>query len=249
MKLSTIGNLLDAVYKIKTTIVRPWLATTPHQLRLLEAFTQLRTDYVRQENWPLHKSGVDIDTYDVAAQSHYVLAYQDDMVYAGMRITKVSSLLGSLSYDMWQYAIDKEKFEDLFIQNKELHDAIDSSELWDVTRLIAATSVTGEHTQQQKAFSRIALFKIMSAGVAIAAPSEKSIWVFTISERMLRYLRRNDIEAHVIAHGKISEIDSGESYLCVIRPRHTFDMMKKTNPPVYLIAKQVFDTHKKEMSQ
>ena len=102
MKLSTIGNLLDAVYKIKTTIVRPWLTATPHQLRLLEAFTQLRTDYVRQENWSLYKSGVDIDTYDVAAQSNYVVAYQNDAVYAGMRITKVSSLLGSLSYDMWQ---------------------------------------------------------------------------------------------------------------------------------------------------
>ena len=228
---------------VKTVVIRSGSEISPAEMKLLEAYNQLRTDYVLQEKWPIHASGIDIDTYDVAANSLYVIAYVKERVVAGMRATKVSSIFGSMSFGMWQFAVERESFDKQLEVHHDLLASFKPGEMWDITRLIAETSVMGRHDTQAKAYSKVGLLKVMSASVASASSSPVSVWVFTTTQRMLRFMQKSNIKVHVLASAKISETDAAESVFCVVFPQEVFTELKRLDPVTHTIAARVINEH------
>lgn len=243
MKLNHIAPTARAALHVKTKIFQSGDAISPEDLQLLEAYNQLRTDYVLQEKWPIHASGVDLDTYDVAANSLYIIAHVKDRVVAGMRATKVSSLFGSLSYSMWQFAVDRELFDKQLESHSRILSSFVPGEMWDITRLIAETSVVGQHDTQSKAYSRVGLLKVMSASVVGATHSNKSVWIFTTTLRMLKFMQKNHITVHVLASARISENDENDSVFCVVYPREIIAELRKLDPLTHRLATSVIKEH------
>lgn len=243
MKLAHIPPLAAAVIAVKTTVLRSGDDITSQDMRLLEAYNQLRTDYVVQESWPIHASGVDIDTYDVATSSTYVVAHVKDRVVAGLRATRVSSLFGSLSYSMWQFAIEREEFDSQLDEHMDLLDSLKGKEIWDITRLVAETSVLGNHSRLAKSYSKVGLLKAMAATVVAASNEQSTVWIFTTTDRMLRFMDKSNIKVHVLATAKISETDLAPTAFCLAYPRDIFSQLRKIDPITHSIAKQVIDYH------
>lgn len=230
--------LLKASLDVKTVSITSHGNATEQQLLLLQQYNQLRTDYVLQEKWPIHASGIDLDIYDVASHNHYVIGHVKNRVVAGMRLTRVSSIVGSLSYSMWQFAEEREEFEARLALKHDYISRLDSSNLWDVTRLVSEASIIGEHSRLTRAHSKVGLFKVMAQGIKVVAKNEKPIWVFTVAEKMLHFMQRNDINVEILAHARISQEDVGESYFCIVRPLEVLELIAKKRPMLYLVVRR-----------
>lgn len=230
--------LLKASLDVKTIAIASHSDATSQQIQLLEQYSQLRTDYVLQEKWPIHGSGIDLDIYDVASNNQYVIAYVKNRVVAGMRLTRVSSIVGSLSYSMWQFAEGREEFERQLAAQKESIHNVDPTNLWDVTRLISEASIIGEHSPLIRAHSKVGIFKAMAKAIKVTAKNEQTTWVFTVAEKMLHFMQKNSIEVEILASGKISKDDPSNSYLCITRPVRVLNSIAKTKPMLYLVVRR-----------
>lgn len=231
--------LLKASLDVKTISISSHGDATDQQLLLLQQYNQLRTEYVLQEKWPIHASGIDLDIYDVASHNHYVIAYVKNRVVAGMRLTRVSSVVGSLSYSMWQFAEEREKFEAQLAERHEYIKNLPTSNLWDVTRLVSESSILGEHSKLTRAHSKVGLFKAMAQGINVVSKNDEAIWMFTIAEKMLHFMQRNDIRVDVLAQARISTQDAGESYFCVVKPQEVLEVIAKKRPMLYLVVRSI----------
>lgn len=207
-----------------------------NNLQLLEAFTQLRTDYVLQENWPIHHSGVDFDEYDVRLDTEYVVASAGNQVVAGMRLTPVDSIEESMSYDMWNYAGDRESFLIQFRNSMNQINIGKNEQLWDITRLVTEANILATRSSKKKVESRAGLLKILAAAATIKKDNKDTVWVFTTTQKMRHFMDRNSFKVSVIASGVISETDGYESSLCLIRPHEVIAHIKRHKPVLYQIA-------------
>lgn len=207
------------------------------ELNLLESYSQLRTAYVLQEKWPLHHGGVDYDEYDAGIDSCYIVASEGQQVVAGMRLTRVNNINESLSYAMWQNAIDYDKFHQTVDGDIVLRDKLAGRQVWDVTRLITEASVLTLNTPRSRVYSRIGLFKIMARGVDVVSDEQDPVWVFTTTKKLVTFLQKMKFETGVIFQGRISASDSDDSYLCMVYPRQIMEQVHRTNKTLSLIAR------------
>lgn len=248
MKLTHIGHSIRALRRVETLIIGPPHELNPHQRALLAQYGQMRTDYVMQEGWPIHASGIDVDTYDTAADSYYVMAHAGHAIVAGMRLTNVSSPWGSLSYSMWHRAIDRPKFNASLrkaaTQMADIDRVASKGHLWDVTRLISASALGFETNARFRAESRIGVMMVMAAAVSIT-DEPSSYWIFTASAKAYRFMERNHFSPHVLAKGMISATDKEETYFCYLNPHDVIRELERKNPLVHRIAKKTINTHKK----
>jgi N-acyl-L-homoserine lactone synthetase len=205
-------------------------------LQLMEGFTQLRTDYVLQESWPIHHSGIDYDEYDGRLDTQYVVASVGNQVVAGMRLTPIDTIESSMSYDMWNNAGDKENFLLQFNTSMSNINFSEHEQLWDVTRLVTEANILATQSSKKKAESRAGLLKILAAAATISTDSKESVWVFTTTQKMRQFMDRNSFKVSVIASGTISESDGYESSLCIIRPHEVIAHLKRHKPVLYQIA-------------
>lgn len=247
MKITSLLHASIATRQIETLVINDATHVNEKERQLLESYTQLRTNYVLQEGWPIHASGVDVDVYDVAAASTYVLAHVGQNTLAGLRLTPISSIYGSLSYSMWQYAIDREEFERRLQlhhrQVQELEAAGGRGMMWDITRLISIGSFSNLVSARQKIESRIAVLKVMSAAAAIAGQHKDSVWIFMCSQRLYDYFHRNHIPFHSLASGTITAGDQSVTHFCYLYPASIIEGLKDTNPMAYRIASKVKKHH------
>ncbi len=241
MKIAKIAHALRAAAEIKTLITSHPEALTPAQRGIFDQYGQLRTDYVLQEGWPIDASGVDIDVYDTAAESHYVIAYAGETAYAGLRLTNVTSLWGSLSYSMWSHAQERTQFDQMLSQKlsyiKHIEGVGKAGHLWDVTRLISAGALGMDSSQGFKARSRIGVISAMAAAVTIT-DDPMACWIFTVSASALRFMRRNGFAPHVLAHGKISEQDEEHAYFGYVNPHEVLKNVRRSSATTYRFAKR-----------
>lgn len=203
--------------------------------RLMESFTQLRTDYVLQQVWPMADGGVDHDYYDRTATTVYVVGSIRDRVVAGMRLTPVKNVTDSLSYSMWHYALCRQEFLDSLAVNLPAAGISDHDSIWDVTRLITEANTIATSSPIVRAESRVGLLKIL-ARAAHETDAESPIWIFTTTDQLLRFMRRNHFDVTVLAEGRISSHDAANSYFCIVRPKEVIQKLKKNSPILYLIA-------------
>lgn len=240
MKTTSIFHAIIASRQIKTLVIRDVSHINEEERKLLELYNQMRTNYVQQEGWPIDASGVDIDVYDVAVSSVYVIAYINSTVIAGMRLTPISSIYGSLSYSMWQHAIDRESFENRLqlhhVNISELEAAGSRGQLWDISRLISIGSFVGPMSRKRKIESRIGVLKTMAAAVAVAGSHTDSMWIFTISQKVYDFFRRNHVPFHSLASGTITAGDQSITHFCYLYPQGIIDGLKDANPAAYRVA-------------
>ncbi len=247
MKFATIAHTMRAAAEVKTLITSHPEALDTRQRDIFDQYGQLRTDYVLQEGWPIDASGVDIDVYDTAAESYYVIAHAGGTAYAGLRLTSITSLWGSLSYSMWSHAVERGQFDAMLSQKlsdiKHIETVGQSGHLWDVTRLISAGALGIDNSQLFKSRSRVGVISAMAAAVTIT-DDPLSCWIFTVSAGALRFMRRNGFAPHVLAHGKISEEDVDHAYFGYVNPHEVLDQMRKSSATTYRFARRAMaQTH------
>lgn len=208
---------------------------TKRYLSPMQGFTQLRTDYVLQENWPIDASGIDVDEYDRTDSTRYVIATARGQVVAGLRLTPVSRIADSLSYRMWAHAYDLEAKQAL---NEYVTHEVHSEDykLWDVTRLVTEANILATKNPRTRAESRAGLLKILAVAANLL-DSKTPVWIFTTTGAMYRFMQRNAFHCEVIASGKISMDDEYESYLCVAKPIDIIRKLKESKPVLYGIAR------------
>jgi N-acyl-L-homoserine lactone synthetase len=207
-----------------------------NNLQLLEAFTQLRTDYVLQENWPIHHSGVDFDEYDGHLDTQYVVASAGNQVVAGMRLTPVDNIESSMSFGMWNNADDKTSFQAQYQDSINKISIDEQEQLWDITRLVTEANILATQSTKKKVESRAGLLKILAAAATIKHDHKGAVWVFTTTQKMRQFMERNSFKVTVIASGVISKSDGYESSLCIIRPHEVISHLKRHKPVLYQIA-------------
>lgn len=213
----------------------------------LRQYTQLRTDYVLQESWPIDTSGVDVDVYDTAVDSKYIIAFDEksQQVIAGARVTQVSSVAGSLSHDMWAMAYEKDKFLQGIIEYKGLMDCVDSAakeqRLWDVTRLITQTAVIGSYTKKQRIASRIGIVKTL-AGITHVT-GEDAWWIYTVGDKMFKFMERNQLHAYAIATGHIAVDDSEQARFCLSHAGEALNHLKQNNQTIHKAIMHAKENH------
>lgn len=200
----------------------------------MQGFTQLRTDYVLQENWPVDASGVDVDEYDKNDSTRYIVAVAKGQVVAGLRLTPVTSIESSLSYRMWEraYDIDAKNALKNYAHTTSFQDG---DQLWDVTRLVTEVNILATKNPRTKAESRAGLLKILAVAGSITN-GKTPVWHFTTTGAMYRFMQRNKFHSKVVASGKISSDDEYDSYLCIARPGDIIRKLKKTKPLLYGIV-------------
>lgn len=250
---TNMSFLTDAYYysaalrDVKVHIVHPGDVGDDFTHKLLSDYTQLRTDYVLQEKWPIDASGVDIDTYDSAAPTYYVIAYSDSTknVLAGLRLTRVSNLLGSLSYDMWKNAFQKEQFLIDMYKARETLAVLDKAggqgELWDVTRLITRIAVDGKYDRKEKVASKIAIVRLL--GGALKVTGANAWWLFTVGEKLRKFMERNHLVAQDLSKAHISEHDREPAFFSVAHANHALDHLRLNNRPAHNLVVKSKVTH------
>lgn len=231
--------LARAYPRVHTHVFSTKDVADPAILRLLESYTQLRTDYVLQENWPIHEGGIDFDEYDIRRDTIFVVAAnRDNRVVAGMRLTPVSSLQGSLSYDMWRQSANFDDFSAQYHLAAQANPLMPHDYVWDVTRLVTEANILSSQDMQTKIESRIGLLKILARAAHIFPKGSNPVWVFTTTDKMARFMHRNEFRVTLFASGKISHTDEGISHFCIIRPQEVIAHLKKKKKIYYRIAER-----------
>jgi|GEM_PF-4768907 len=229
---------LQAYREVDVYYFRSQDAVSEYSIQLLESYNQLRTDYVLQKDWPMHESGIDMDVYDRFVKNYYVIADHKNIAVAGLRATPVLSIEQSLSYTMWQNAIEYKSFRQQMNDYRKTQ-TDEKYHMWDITRLITRTSVEHVDDPYLRTASRIGMFKVFAATVSVTDSSTKpSIWYFTLTKEMYIFMHKINVEPFVIAKGKISHSDAAESYLCSLVPSQILSTLRGKNKTIYAIAKR-----------
>ncbi len=234
-KTIIIPQLIYAFFRTAVKDIQSSSALTKEQNTLLQEYSQLRTDYVLQEGWPIHDGGIDIDELDQDMTTHYVIAHTNRVI-AGMRMTRTPSIQQSLSYRMWDNAVDRAEFEEACRASKEVIDTVNKNEIWDITRLITESNILALKQPRSRALSRVGLFKILARGLSVSDTND-AWWVFTTTERMMKFMKKNGFDVTVVATLKISETDESLSSLCLVQPSAVAHSLKKKAPWLYMIAR------------
>lgn len=194
-------------------------------------YIKMRTEYGSKHHWPLDATGVDIDEYDQDPHSYYFLAEETyrlkKSLNAGLRLTRVNDFDSSLSLSMWAHAVDKPHVVHQMIEHKDdimqLKAAAHNGQLWDLTRLVSAMSLQAERTPQMKRATYVALLLLLGAG--LKHTGEDSVWIFTTNIEVRRFLEKLGLTYRLLATGRISYSDAGESYLGWISPHEAYRQM------------------------
>ncbi len=234
-KTVRIPQLIYAFFRTSVDDLQNTYSLSSQQAKLLEEYSQLRTDYVLQEGWPIDDGGIDRDSFDQDPTTHYIVAYTNRVV-AGMRMTNVASIEESLSYHMWDNAVDKISFKDSLKNSKSLLNKVNSGEIWDITRLVTESNILALKQPRSRALSRVGLFKILARGLSIST-ADDAWWVFTTTERMMGFMQKNGFDVTVIATLKISSTDDSLSSLCIVQPAVVARSLKKKSPWLHRIAR------------
>ena len=208
-----------------------------------EYITQ-RTHYARKNDWPVNNVHFDLDDYDSISDTRYLLVIKKIKnpgvkVLTGMRLTKVPKIQESLSFAMWDHAVEKEQFLRQINHHKSDIDLINRSgkhhDLWDLTRLMTHTGLLDKKTWRDRSSTAAALLALLGAGVGFC--SKEAYWIFTCDYKIKRFLDRLGLDHTVLAHGKISKSDKGDNYLCYSKVRPSFDKLYKEKPFIFVVAR------------
>jgi hypothetical protein len=203
-----------------------------------------RTHYARKNDWPVNNVHFDLDHYDENKNTRYVLVIKKKSnprvhVNSGMRLTRVNTMQDSLSYSMWDYAIEKEQFlRELELNSHlvdEINDAAAKNELWDLTRLMTHTALLDKKTWRDRSHTLAGLLVLLGSGVGYCG--KNAYWFFTCDSKFKRFLDRLGLDHTVIAHGKISESDKGDNYLCYSKIQPAFEKLYKEKPLIFFVAR------------
>ena len=232
---SSVLHFPAAYIRIDTYALHSKSVTDEKHIRLLESYNNLRTKFVNDQNWPLHESGIDRDQYDHHENNLYIVGAVADKTVAGLRLTPIASAHDCLSYGMWQGASEREKFDDKF---EDFFRKIDfeSTRVWDVTRLVTEASVSYLPNRYDRVVSRVAMLRVLAVA-AVMTSKRKGVWVFTVTEKMYRFIETTRFPVNLIVRGIISEDDDGPSYFCWLDPSQALASLKRINPFFHLMAK------------
>lgn len=218
-------------------------------------YVVMRTQYGLRHHWPLDENGVDIDLYDHDPHTRLFLAFEHSKfskakINAGMRLTKVKAFEKSLSFSMWSHAIDKPNVIAQLLENKNeiqvLKEAAHAGKLWDLTRLVTAMSLYEPHlrTKQTKRATYAALLLLL--GSAIRHTGKDSYWFFTTNNEVKHFLDRLGIEYSLLAKGRISYSDTGESYFAWSSVNEAFQKLKQGQPVIADLIQRGYDITRQE---
>lgn len=212
----------------------------------IDDYISMRTKYGAMNHWPLDDNGVDIDTYDHNPDTHYFLAFERETfkkhLNAGMRLTKVYDFDKSLSLSMWGHAVDKPNIVAQLVKNRNdvnmLKRAAQHGNVWDLTRLVTAMSLHTERTTKEKRATYVALLLLL--GAAMRFSGEDAVWIFTTNPEMRRFLDRMGIKYTLLAQGRISYSDVGESYFAWADIGQAYDQLKHGQPIIAQLVERGF---------
>lgn len=232
-----ILRLIRAFFKVSSQVVVNSEGLSTREVSLMQSYTQLRTDYVLQEGWPMHDGGIDVDEVDKQPSTRYIIATVHGRVVAGMRMAPVRSVEEALSYGMWDNAIERNQFDADVERYKYVIEQANNGEIWDITRLITEANILSVKHVVDRADSRIGLFKAMARGLSVSGVDTSVYWIFTTTEKMMRFMVRHGFEVTPITTARISHVDPGRSSLCIVRPQQVVKALKRQSPLLYMIAR------------
>lgn len=190
---------------------------------LLMRLHELRLDFVKGMGW-IPDAADDWDAYDGDHGTHYFIvedALHSETVTAGMRMTPVDSVEGSLSWSMLNEEMAAAARAKVGTHGESLithlDEAAKSGNLWDLTRLVNPLdgSVDIETIKDNL---------LMMFGAAFAKTTELNAdprevqWIFTTTRDMKVALDRLGIRSVPLTKGRISAHDNLDSYFCAANP-------------------------------
>lgn len=215
---------------------------------LAGSYIAMRTQYGRQHHWPLDKSGWDIDAYDHDSNSYYFLARERAMfrgkkLIAGLRLTRVRDFDESLSLGMWTHAVDRQKFVSDLVRHKQdvalLKKAAKKGNVWDLTRLVTAMVLQQKRSNKTKRVTYVALLLALGAAMKFTGP--EALWIFTTNRELVRFLDRLGIQYTLLAQGKISYSDTGESFFGWTSAQAAYEQLKSGKSVVAHVAERGYN--------
>lgn len=231
LRKDTLTNpeVQDPRDKLRLTIITTENAEQ-HQ-DALEACLRLRARFVKEMGW-FDEIRDDTDIYDIDPATIHLAVQPEgsENLAASMRLTKVGSVEGSLSWSMLNTEMSQAASESVDEDGQstlaKLNASAANGNLWDLTRLVSPMdgSVSGRNVLA-------GLIQMVGAGIketcieGYDADKEDTYWFFNTTAQMKQALDAFGIQNTVIAKGKISPEDTSESYFCVAKPLAAYDFV------------------------
>lgn len=177
------------------------------------------------DNDGYERSRKEVDRYDISEETRHLSLMERDgpELIASLRLTKVTSIEGSLSWSMFDKTNDLMKAQAYAHQDgatiRSLVDAAERGRLWDLTRF--ASPVNRQIDADRLVGGMLELFGAGYGTVRNECPEDERNdikWMFTGTKLLVLALEHTGIKFDIVTKGKINKDDYGKSYFCVVSP-------------------------------
>jgi len=185
-------------------------------------FLAARLAYVKEKGWVPESRQDDSDDYDGHPATLTLIKAgpqpeggEAPSIVAGLRLTRVGSLQGSLTWTMLNQ--HPEVQEEILRSNPTLVEEFNAKgkdfSLWDLTRAVSGEGAEGMKTVY--AFLQIFGAAMAETGYAVG---KRPRWFFFTTEEFSGFLNTAGIKHEIVYSGLVSEGDTKKSLLCYIDP-------------------------------